>query len=94
MFSDPRYRTGAVYGLAAATSWASSLASPDGPASVERYWNRYDIAARGDLIKVTLNGVEVSQANVAGAGKNRRGRIAFQFHTGRVQFRRFSILPT
>lgn len=91
VFGDSRYKTGAVYGLAPARQWASCLASPDGGKSGEHYWNRYDIALRGNSIAVRLNGRNVCEADLAGTGKRRDGFVALQFHTGRVQFRNLSL---
>ena len=62
------------------------MASPDGPDFGNRYWNTYEIIARSRNVRVVLNGKPVCQSDVPG-GKNLKGFLGLQFHTGRVQFR-------
>jgi hypothetical protein len=38
-FGNSAFKTGALYGVAAATQWAANVASPDGPDLGNRYWN-------------------------------------------------------
>jgi choline dehydrogenase-like flavoprotein len=86
VFGNSRFKTGALYGIAPATQWAANVASPDGPDLGNRYWNTYEISARGRNVRVVLNGKPVCQSDVPG-GKNLKGFLGLQFHTGRVQFR-------
>ena len=81
-FNDPLHMTGAVYKLAAATSLASR---PVGQ------WNSYEIEARGNNIKVTLNGTRVSE--LTNGDRPMKGHIGLQNHHpgSRVQFRRLRI---
>jgi hypothetical protein len=86
VFGNSAFKTGAIYGVAAATQWAANVASPDGPDLGNRYWNTYEISARGKHVRVTLNDRVVCDADVP-SSKLHRGFLALQFHTGRVQFR-------
>jgi len=86
IFGNSAFKTGALYGVAPATQWAANVASPDGPDLGNRYWNTYEISARGKHFKVTLNGRVVCESNVPST-KILRGFLGLQFHTGRVQFR-------
>ncbi|MCU1246991.1 MAG: oxidoreductase [Edaphobacter sp.] len=86
VFGNSTFKTGAIYGVAPSTQWAANVASPDGPDLGKRYWNTFEVTARGTHIKVTLNGRVVCEANVP-AVKRLRGFLGLQFHTGRVQFR-------
>jgi hypothetical protein len=85
IFGNCTFKTGALYGVAPATQWAANVASPDGDLG-NRYWNTFEISARGVHIRVTLNGRVVCNANVP-AVKRLSGFLGLQFHTGRVQFR-------
>jgi hypothetical protein len=86
VFGNSAFKTGALYGVAPATQWAANVASPDGPDLGNRYWNTYEISARGPHIRVILNGRLVCDADVP-PSKRLRGFLGLQFHTGRVQFR-------
>jgi choline dehydrogenase-like flavoprotein len=86
IFGSSAFKTGALYGVAAATQWAANVASPDGAGLGDRYWNTYEISARGKHISVKLNGRTVCDAD-APPTKRLRGFLGLQFHTGRVQFR-------
>jgi hypothetical protein len=86
IFGNSRFKTGAVYGVAPATQWASTVLAPDGSATAEEYWNTYRIRAVGNTVQVDLNRKRVCDA-VVPASKRLSGFLAFQFHTGRVQFR-------
>jgi len=86
VFGDSRYKTGAIYEVAPAIRWAANVASPDGPNLGDRYWNIYEISARGRNIRVVLNGKLVCQADIP-TSKNLKGFLGLQFHTGRLQFR-------
>ena len=90
IFGDSKYKTGAIYGVSASRQWASTVLAPDGHLTAERYWNLYQISVKKDEITVRLNGKLVSKATL-GAPKRSKGFIGFQFHTGRVQFRRLHI---
>lgn len=70
-------RTGAIYDLQAPSSF------PSGPVGS---WNRYEIEARDDTIRVTLNGTLV---NVYQSTRQRSGYLAVQAYrpSSRVQFR-------
>ena len=77
-FGDPLHRTGAVYKLAPSTKIASR---PLGQ------WNSYEIEARGNDIKVTLNGQSVCE--LPNGNRPLTGHIGLQNHHpgSRVQFR-------
>jgi Domain of Unknown Function (DUF1080)/GMC oxidoreductase len=92
VFGNSEFKTGAVYGVAAATQWAANVASPDGPDLGNRYWNTYKISAQGKHIRVELNGRLVCEADVP-PSKRLRGFIGLQFHTGRVQFQNLRLNP-
>jgi hypothetical protein len=82
---DPLHQTGAIYELAAASHVASK---PVGQ------WNTFDIEARGQEIRVTLNGDLVSQLT-GNASRPSKGHIGLQNHHpgSRVQFRNIQIEP-
>lgn len=86
IFGNSRFKTGAIYEIASARCWASNVASPDGPDLGNRYWNTYEVSARGRRIRVILNGKLVCEADVT-PNKRLTGFLGLQFHTGRVQFR-------
>ena len=91
IFGDSLYKTGAIYGIAPARQWASKVLAPDGNATAERYWNVYQITARGKEVSVRLNGKLVSSTLALPEATLPEGYIGFQFHTGRVQFRNLKI---
>lgn len=84
-FGDPRHLTGAIYGIADASHPA---ARPVGQ------WNTFEIEARGQEIRVKLNGALVSQLTGDGS-RPARGHIGLQNHHpgSRVQFRNIQIEP-
>lgn len=86
IFGNSQFKTGALYEIVPAQQWAANIASPDGPDLGNRYWNTYEISARGKNIRVVLNGKLVCQADVP-SHKQDSGFVGLQFHTGRVQFR-------
>jgi len=90
IFGDSKYKTGAIYGISPARQWASTVLAPDGPLTTERYWNLYQISVIGNEITVRLNGKLVNKATLP-ASKRTKGFLGFQFHTGRVQFRKLHI---
>jgi choline dehydrogenase-like flavoprotein len=81
--NDPLHQTGAIYGIAAASHLASK---PVGQ------WNTFEIEARGQEIRVTLNGDLVSQLTGSGS-RPAKGHIGLQNHHpgSRVQFRNIQI---
>jgi choline dehydrogenase-like flavoprotein len=81
--NDPLHQTGAIYGIAAASHVASK---PVGQ------WNTFEIEARGQDIRVTLNGAFVSQLTASGS-RPTKGHIGLQNHHAgsRVQFRNMQI---
>jgi choline dehydrogenase-like flavoprotein len=81
--NDPLHQTGAIYGIAAASHLASK---PVGQ------WNTFEIEARGQEIRVTLNGDLVSQLTGSGS-RPTKGHIGLQNHHpgSRVQFRNIQI---
>ncbi|MFP3646532.1 family 16 glycoside hydrolase [Paraburkholderia sp. SIMBA_054] len=85
IYGDSKHKTGAIYGISAATKWAATVPAPDGDTG-DRYWNTYHITANGPDVRVKLNGSLVSNGELP-ANKSRQGFIGLQFHTGRVQFR-------
>ena len=80
---DPKHQTGAIYGFAAASHLASSAVGQ---------WNTFEIEARGQDIRVTLNGSLVSQLTGDGS-RPTKGHIGLQNHHpgSRVQFRNIQI---
>jgi len=64
-------RTGAIYDLQAPSGF------PSGPVGL---WNRYEIEARDDTIRVTLNGTPV---NVYQSTRQRSGYLAVQAYRPR-----------
>ena len=82
---DPLHQTGAIYGIAAASHLASK---PVGQ------WNTFEIEARGQDIRVRLNGDMVSQLTADGS-RPAKGHIGLQNHHpgARVQFRNLQIEP-
>lgn len=77
------HQTGAIYELAAASRLVSR---PLGQ------WNTFEIEARGEQLKVTLNGEQVSDHRADGA-RSAAGHIGLQNHHpgSRVQFRNLQI---
>lgn len=90
IFGNARCKTGAIYGIAAATQWAGTVLAPDGAQTAERYWNVYQIKAQGNQVSVRLNGKPVSNGQLPDT-KQASGFIGFQFHTGRVQFQNLRV---
>jgi choline dehydrogenase-like flavoprotein len=84
-FDDPLHQTGAIYNIAAASHLASK---PVGE------WNAFEIEAIGRDIRVSLNGVLVSQLTGDGS-RPARGHIGLQNHHpgSRVQFRNIQLEP-
>ena len=84
-FGEPMHQTGAIYGIAAASHVASR---PVGE------WNTFEIEARGQEIRVKLNGALVSQLTGDGS-RPARGHIGLQNHHAgsRVQFRNIQVEP-
>ncbi len=80
---SPLHLTGALYRLAPATGRASRPTDA---------WNAFEITARGPLIAVRLNGVEVARLDTA--LREPRGHISLQNHHegSAVQFRRLDII--
>jgi len=74
-------RTGAIYDLQAPSSF------PSGPVGL---WNRYEIEAKDDTIRVTLNGTLV---NTYQSTRQRSGFLAVQAYrpSSRVQFRNLRV---
>jgi hypothetical protein len=83
-FGDALHQTGAIYKLAAATKLASL---PVG------LWNSFEIEAKGNDLKVTLNGQLVS--SLKNGSRPLKGHIGLQNHHAgsRVQFRNLRIRP-
>lgn len=82
-FRSSLHRTGAVYNVAPARKRVQKILSTDGTAG---FWNSFRITAQGKNIRVELNGSLVSEGAVA-QGLDVPGRIALQYHFGKVQFR-------
>jgi len=83
--NDPLHQTGAIYAIAAASHLASK---PVGQ------WNTFEIEARGQDIRIRLNGDLVSQLTGDGS-RPAKGHIGLQNHHpgSRVQFRNLQIEP-
>ncbi|WP_342087717.1 family 16 glycoside hydrolase [Dyadobacter sp. OTU695] len=90
VFGDSKYKTGSIYGISPARQWASTVWAPDGEPTAGRYWNLYQISVIKNEVTVRLNGKLVSKATLE-APKRSSGFLGFQFHTGRVQFRKLHI---
>jgi len=82
-FRSPLHRTGAIYKVAPARVRIQKIPATK---NTPGFWNTYHIVARGTRIRVELNGSLVSEGDVS-AALSAPGHIAFQFHTGKVQFR-------
>lgn len=83
-FRSPRHRTGAVYGIAPACVHAGKAPAsfPGGTA----YRNRARIVVKGNRIETTINGYLVSEATLPAGRLAATGFLAFQYHTGKIQF--------
>ena len=78
--SDQTYRTGGIV----------NLAEPSQFVYTGGQWNRYQIAARGNRLEVTLNGkpmVDVEDSQFAS------GHLALQYGQGTVRFRNVRVRP-
>lgn len=78
---DATHQTGAIYKLAPSSQLASKPAAN---------WNTYEIEANGPRIRVTLNGILVTDYTDDGT-RPVEGHIGLQNHTGKVQFRNIMI---
>jgi hypothetical protein len=76
---DPTYGTGAIPGVAKATTVLKAGGK----------WNNYHIVAKGSKFTLTLNGVKTVDG--AEDSKFAEGRIALQFGKGVVMFRKVQI---
>jgi hypothetical protein len=88
IYGSSLHKTGAVYGLAPATRWASKAVSPR---FAEGYWNAFEITVNDDRISVMLNGELVVREARLPANLVRPGFIGLQCHTDVVQFRNIRI---
>jgi choline dehydrogenase-like flavoprotein len=80
---DPLHQTGAIYALSPASTVASKPAGQ---------WNTFEIEATATSIKVTLNGILVTNYAIPVSDpRGREGHIGLQCHTGNVQFRNVQI---
>jgi hypothetical protein len=80
---DPLHQTGAIYALSPASTVASKPAGQ---------WNTFEIEATATSIKVTLNGILVTNYAIPATDpRGREGHIGLQCHTGNVQFRNVQI---
>lgn len=82
-FRSPLHRTGAIYNVAPARVRVQKIPSTDG---TDGFWNSFRITARGRRVHVELNGSTISEGDVSPA-LTAPGRIALQYHSGKVQFR-------
>ena len=76
------HRTGAIYGLQAASSF---------PAHPAGQWNSYLIETRGTTIRVTLNGTLVNDYT---SNRATTGFLALQVHSGTIQYRNLRATTT
>lgn len=88
VYGSSLHKTGAVYGIAPATRWASKAVSPR---FAEGYWNAFEIAVNEDCINVWLNGEPVVRQAHLPAHLVNAGAIGLQCHTDVVQFRNIRI---
>lgn len=103
-YGSPLHRTGAVYGLFPARSWAAKRVNSRVPGR-DAYWNLFEITLRGPNVEVRLNGQIVSGGTLqnplpAGAAnapntdparKRSDGFLGLQCHTEVVQFRNIRV---
>lgn len=89
VYGSSLHKTGAVYGIAPATRWASKAVSRHG---TEGYWNAYEIEVQHDRISVRLNGETVVDNALLPAHLVHDGYIGLQCHTEVVQFRNIRIM--
>lgn len=82
-FRSALHRTGAIYKIASARVRVQKIPATE---NTPGFWNSYRIVANGTEVSVELNGVPVSSGTVRASLTN-PGRIALQYHTGKVQFR-------
>lgn len=88
VYGSSLHKTGAVYGLAPATRWASKAVSSR---FAEGYWNSFEISVNDDRISVSLNGEPVVREAHLPAHLLGAGFIGLQCHTDVVQFRNIRI---
>jgi hypothetical protein len=88
IYGSSLHKTGAVYGLAPATRWASKALSPR---FAEGYWNAFEITVNEDRISVSLNDEPVVREARLPADHVKAGFIGLQCHTDVVQFRNIRI---
>jgi len=88
VYGSSLHKTGAVYGLAPATRWASKAVSPR---FAEGYWNAFEITVNDDRISVLLNDEPVVREARLPAHLFGAGFIGLQCHTDVVQFRNIRI---
>jgi len=88
IYGSSLHKTGAVYGLAPATRWASKAVSPR---CAEGYWNAFEITVSDDRVSVSLNGEPVVREARLPAHLLKAGFIGLQCHTDVVQFRNLRI---
>jgi 3-keto-disaccharide hydrolase/GMC oxidoreductase len=88
IYGSSLHKTGAVYGIAPATRWASKAVSPR---FAEGYWNAFEITVNEDRISVWLNGEPVVRQAHLPADLVGAGAIGLQTHTDVVQFRNIRI---
>jgi hypothetical protein len=91
IYGSSLHKTGAVYGLAPATRWASKAVSPR---FAEGYWNAFEIEVNEDRISVSLNGEPVVHEAHLPENLLGTGAIGLQCHTDVVQFRNIRIRET
>ena len=88
IYGSSMHKTGAVYGLAPATRWASKVISPK---FAEGCWNAFEIKVINDRISVSLNDEPVIREACLPADLVKAGYIGLQCHTDIVQFRNIRI---
>jgi hypothetical protein len=88
VYGSSLHKTGAVYGLAPATRWASKAVSPR---FAQGYWNAFEITVNDDRISVLLNDEPVVREARLPAHLFGAGFIGLQCHTDVVQFRNIRI---
>ncbi|SEB02127.1 protein of unknown function [Thiothrix caldifontis] len=78
---DPTYGTGAIVKVAKA---------PNPMPKAGGKWNTYDITAKGSRLTLVLNGVKTVEVDDA---RLQSGRIALQWASGVIKFRKVEIRP-
>ena len=78
---DPSYGTGAIVNVAKVSPMPKAA----------NQWNTYEITAKGPEFTIVLNGMKTVDG--AKDAQHPKGRIALQYGSGTVKFRRMEVRP-